>query len=191
MPAQIINTTTLYDGWIKVLRVRLRLNPGEEVEREVEDHDRGVAVLPYDPVRRVALLVRLPRAPVLLAGGEAELLEVPAGYVEESEPAETARRELYEETGLKVTRVDHVGQVWISPGISTDRLDLYLAPYSAGDRVSAGGGAEGEQEKITVVEMPLAELWASALSKEIADMKTLTLVMMLHAQKPELFAVAG
>ena len=191
MPAQIINTTTLYDGWIKVLRVRLRLNPGEEVEREVEDHGRGVAVLPYDPVRRVALLVRLPRAPVLLAGGEAELLEVPAGYVEESEPAETARRELYEETGLKVTRVDHVGQVWISPGISTDRLDLYLAPYSAGDRVSAGGGAEGEQEKISVVEMPLAELWASALSKEIADMKTLTLVMMLHAQKPELFAVAG
>ena len=171
--------------------MRLRLNPGEEVEREVEDHGRGVAVLPYDPVRRVALLVRLPRAPVLLAAGEAELLEVPAGYVEESEPAETARRELYEETGLKVSRVDHVGQVWISPGISTDRLDLYLAPYSAGDRVSAGGGAEGEQEKITVVEMPLAELWASALSKEIADMKTLTLVMMLHAQKPELFAVAG
>jgi len=191
MPAQIINTTTLYDGWIKVLRVRLRLNSGEEVEREVEDHGRGVAVLPYDPVRRVALLVRLPRAPVLLAGGEAELLEVPAGYVEESEPAETARRELYEETGLKVTRVDYVGQVWISPGISTDRLDLYLAPYSAGERISAGGGAEGEQEKISVVEMPLAELWASALSKEIADMKTLTLVMMLHAQKPELFAVAG
>ena len=191
MPAQIINTTTLHDGWIKVLRVRLRLNPGEEVEREVEDHGRGVAVLPYDPVRRVALLVRLPRAPVLLAGGEAELLEVPAGYVEESEPGETARRELYEETGLKVTRVDHVGQVWISPGISTDRLDLYLAPYSAGDRISAGGGAEGEQEKISVVEMPLAELWASAVSKKIADMKTLTLVMMLHAQKPEVFTVDG
>jgi nudix-type nucleoside diphosphatase (YffH/AdpP family) len=191
MPAQIINTTTLYDGWIKVLRVRLRLNPGEEVERDVEDHGRGIAVLPYDPVRRVALLVRLPRAPVLLAGEKAELLEVPAGYVEESEPAETARRELYEETGLKVSRVDHVGQVWISPGISTDRLDLYLAPYSIGDRVSPGGGAEGEHEKITVVEVPLAELWTSALSKEIADMKTLALVMMLHAQKPELFTVPG
>jgi nudix-type nucleoside diphosphatase (YffH/AdpP family) len=171
--------------------VRLRLNPGEEVERDVEDHGRGIAVLPYDPVRRVALLVRLPRAPVLLAGEKAELLEVPAGYVEESEPAETARRELYEETGLKVSRVDHVGQVWISPGISTDRLDLYLAPYSIGDRVSPGGGAEGEHEKITVVEVPLAELWTSALSKEIADMKTLALVMMLHAQKPELFTVPG
>jgi nudix-type nucleoside diphosphatase (YffH/AdpP family) len=188
MPAEIVATSTLRDGWIRVLSVRMRLKAGVEVDREVEDHGRGVAVLPYDRLRRVALLVRLPRAAVLLLGGQEELLEVPAGYVEESDPDDTARRELYEETGLRPSRVQHLGRVWVSPGISTERLNLYLAPYAAGDRIGAGGGVESENESITVVEVPLAELWSLVQAKRITDMKTLTLILMLHKQEPKLFA---
>lgn len=188
MSPRIIDTADVYRGWTRLRLLRLRFDDGQEVTREVEDHGRSVAVLPYDPARRTAVLVRLPRAPVLLTSGVSDLLEVPAGLVEEGDPAETARRELYEETGLQVRGVEHVGNVWSMPGISTEQMDLYLARYSAEDRTGPGGGLADEHENITVVEMPLDELWARLLRNEIADMKTLALLLILHTRKPQLFA---
>jgi len=190
MPAEIVDTVAVYEGWTRLLRARLRLADGTHIVREVEDHGRAVAVLSYDPVRRTALLIRLLRAPVLLEAGAQDLLEAPAGLVEEDDTAATARRELDEETGLRAGKLEHVGTVWTMPGISTERMDLYLAPYSAEDRVGAGGGVAGEHENITVIEMPLDELWAKAQRNAIADMKTLTLVLLLHARHPRLFADA-
>ena len=65
---------------------------------------------------------------------------------------------------------------------------MYLAPYSAGERVSAGGGFESENENLTVMKVPLAELWALVQAKRITDLKTLTLILMLHTQERQLFA---
>jgi nudix-type nucleoside diphosphatase (YffH/AdpP family) len=189
MPPTISETKTLYQGWLKILGLRIRLDNGEEVRREVEDHGAAIAVLPYDPERRRALLIKLLRAPVLLTTGEVDLIEAPAGMIDENEdPVETARREAREETGLHLTTLEHVGTVWSSPGLSTERLHLYLAAYSQGDRVEAGGGVSGEQENITVLEMPLQELWSMVQGGNITDMKTLTLVLQLHARHPQLFA---
>ena len=72
--------------------VRPRLESGDVVDREVEDHGDAVAVLPFDPVHRT-VLVRILRAPAFLSAGRTELLECPAGIMEEADPAQTARRE--------------------------------------------------------------------------------------------------
>jgi nudix-type nucleoside diphosphatase (YffH/AdpP family) len=191
MPPDILSKSTLYSGYLTVQELRLRLAGGEEVKREVEDHGRAVAVLPYDPERRVALLIKLLRAPVLVATGAPELLEAPAGMIEENDPAETARRELMEEAGLRVGELTMVGRVFTSPGVSTERIDLFLAPYSEADRTGSGGGVAGEHEDITVCELPLAGLWAMVERNEIADMKTLTLLLMLKTRQPGLFAADG
>ncbi len=66
-------------------------------------------------------------------------------------------------------------------------MDLFLARYSKADRVGAGGGLASENENITVEEISLDELWARAQAGQIADMKTLTLILLLHARHPELF----
>ena len=190
MSPEIVQTVTVYQGWTQLLRARIRLADGGEIVREVEDHGAAIAVLPYDPVRRTALVIRLLRAPVLLEAGVPDLLEVPAGLVEEDDTAETARRELHEETGLKVRELEPAGSVWTMPGLSTERMDLYLARYSTEDRIGPGGGLEGENENITVVELPLDELWTMARENAIADMKTLTLVLILHARHPQLFTAA-
>jgi 8-oxo-dGTP pyrophosphatase MutT (NUDIX family) len=109
VPPHILSTYSLYDGWTTLRLVRLRLESGEVIQREVEDHGNTLAVLPFDPVRRTALLVRGLRAPALLSAGRTELLECPAGLIEEADPAQTARREAYEEVGLQLRHLEHAG----------------------------------------------------------------------------------
>src|SRR5205807_2472902 len=77
--------------------------------------------------------------------------------------------------------------VWSSPGVSTERQSLFLAPYRSADRISDGGGVEGEHEGITVVERLLAELAADVDQGRIADGKLLTLVLALRLRRPDLF----
>jgi len=189
VPAEILRVRPVYQGWGKYLIATARLADGQEIEREIEDHGRAVCVLPYDPERRVALLVRLFRAPPLYAGGPAEMVEAPAGLLEDDSPEDCARREALEETGLRLGALDHVATVWSMPGISTERMSLYLAAYAAADRVAEGGGIAGEHENITVVETPLADLAAMAARGDLIDMKTLALLLALKDRRPDLFAL--
>ena len=187
MLPQILSTRSLYEGWTTLRLVRVRLTSGEVVDREVEDHGNAVAVLPYDPARRTVMLIRILRTPALLRAGLAAMLECPAGLLDETDPAAAARREASEEVGLALHDLEHVGRVWTSPGISAEQMDLYLAPYSAADRVKAGGGVASEHEAIEVAELGLDELWAMVGRGTIDDMKTLTLALTLRLRHPELF----
>ncbi len=184
---QILSTRSLYEGWTSLRLVRVQLDSGEVVNREVEDHGDAVAVLPYDPVRRTVMLIRILRTPALVRAGRAELVECPAGLLDEADPAAAARREAQEEVGLALGDVEHVARVWTSPGISAEQMDLYLAPYSAGDRVGAGGGVASEHEAIEVAELGLDLVWTMVKRGELDDMKTLTLVQALRLRHPELF----
>jgi nudix-type nucleoside diphosphatase (YffH/AdpP family) len=142
---------------------------------------------PCCPSIRCGALLRLMRAPALVSAGRLTLLECPAGIVEEADPTQTARREAYEEVGLRLNDLEHAGRVWSSPGISTEIMDLYLAPYSSADRVNTGGGLATEHEHIEVAELRLDALWAMAERGEIDDLKTLTLVLTLRIRHPKLF----
>ncbi|GMA77273.1 hypothetical protein GCM10025880_36900 [Methylorubrum aminovorans] len=117
-----------------------------------------------------------------------DLLEVPAGLLDEADPAEGVRREAFEETGLRLSQLEPVSTVWSLPGISTERMHLFLAPYAESDREGPGGGLAEEHEAITVVEMPLPTLAAMSEAGEITDMKTLVLLLSLRLRRPELFA---
>jgi nudix-type nucleoside diphosphatase (YffH/AdpP family) len=188
---QILSTRSLYDGWTTLRLVRVLLDSGEVVNREVEDHGDAVAVLPYDPVRRMVMLVRILRTPALLRAGRVTLLECPAGLLEEADPAAAARREASEEVGLALHDMEHVGRVWTSPGISAEQMDLYLAPYSAADRVNVGGGIASEHEAIEVTELGLDVVWTMVERGELDDMKTLALMQALRLRHAELFGGDG
>ena len=187
MPHEIIDLKTLHEGWSRLFALRIRLPDGQVMKREVEDHGTAVSVLPYDPERRVAMLVRLFRAPVFHTSGEPEMLEAPAGLLDEDDPAHCARREALEEVGLTLTSLEAVGVVWTMPGISTERMHLYLAPYGSDDRTGEGGGVVDEHENITVVEMDLAGLAALADRGGLSDLKTFALVQTLRLRRPDLF----
>ena len=188
MGFEIAGLKTLYKGWTEFMIVTVRMPGGETIEREVEDHGAAAAVLPYDPERRTAILVRQFRAPVCVARESQDLLEAIAGIVENENPSKTASREAMEEAGLELETLEPAGTHWTAPGISTERITLFLAPYRASQKTGDGGGIESEHERITVEEIKLDELAKRADNGELNDLKTFALVQTLRLRHPELFA---
>ena len=188
MSSRVMKLASVYEGWTVLRVATIQLADGQSIHREIEDHGVAVAVLPYDPRRRVALLVRLMRAPMLIATGEETSLEAPAGLNEDVDAPTCARREVLEECGLRIGTLEPVVNAWTMPGLSTERIELFLAPYDLADRVAPGGGLPEEHENIEPVEIALGELLAMADAGELADLKTFALVMALYRRRPELFA---
>ena len=186
---RIVNSRLAYNGYAKVTVLTLADETGAEHFREVVSFGQSACVLPYDADRKVALVVRLPRAPLLLHGVAANLIEAPAGMIGEGEDAADAvRREAMEEAGLALTDLEPVAQCWPSPGVIAERTHLFLAPYALSDRLGPGGGLAEEHEAITVEELGLAELWRAAEAGALHDLKTFALVLALYARRPLLFA---
>jgi nudix-type nucleoside diphosphatase (YffH/AdpP family) len=186
---QLVDMKTVYDGWGRFLLLRVRLANGAEVQRQLEDHGSAAAVLPYDAVRRVALLARLPRPGPMFNGEEAQIMEACAGLIDPGETSEAcARREAMEELGVRLEALEPLARAYTAPGVSSEAISLYLAPYDAADRIGAGGGVEGENEGIEVLELPLAELARQVDAGEVRDLKTLALILALRGRRPELFA---
>jgi nudix-type nucleoside diphosphatase (YffH/AdpP family) len=189
-PHRITGVKSLYDGWSKLLKLTIATPDGRSMEREVEDHGAAVAVLPYDPERRTVVLVSQLRVPVMHVEGRSDMVETIAGMLDGGEPAEVARREAMEEAGLRLETLEPVGRAWSAPGITTERVSLFLARYSAADRVAEGGGLAEEHEEIEVLEIGIDELAGMLERRGIDDMKTLILAQALQLRHPELFATA-
>jgi 8-oxo-dGTP pyrophosphatase MutT (NUDIX family) len=110
MTAEILDIRFIHEGWSRFGIAKVRLADGAVVEREIEDHGDSVGVLPYDPARRVAMLVRELRVPPLFAAGEQVQLEAPAGLIDAGDPEENARREVLEEVGLRLDALEFVAR---------------------------------------------------------------------------------
>jgi ADP-ribose pyrophosphatase len=99
----------------------VRLADGGFKDREVVIHRGAVALVPMVDADHVCLL-RNER----FAVGKT-LIEVPAGTIDAGEsPDTTAERELIEETGYRAGRMTKLAEWWVSPGVMTERMHLYL-----------------------------------------------------------------
>lgn len=175
---------TLHSGFnhieeLKVVATEADGSSSEHV-REIVDHGHAVAVLPIDPDRRIAYLVRQWRAGLIGSDDNPFLPEACAGLIDDGEsPEQAIRREAREELGITLDNVEPCGRIIMSPGCLTETIRLYLATGSEDGRVSDGGGLEHEGEDIEVIEMPLDNLFDAARSGTILDAKTLVLVQAL------------
>jgi 8-oxo-dGDP phosphatase len=111
-------------GAFVVLRTdRVRMPGGDVARRDVVEHPGAVAVVALDGAGRV-LLIRQYRHP---AGRL--LWEIPAGLRDvPGEPVRsTGERELREETGYAARTWHVLADCYPSPGISTERVTVFLA----------------------------------------------------------------
>ena len=108
---------------VTVRRDTVELPDGELMSREVVEHPGAVAILALDDEDRV-LMIRQYRHP---AG--ATLWEIPAGLRDVAgEPlVQTAGRELLEEAGYRAATWHVLADYLSSPGITTERLRVFLA----------------------------------------------------------------
>lgn len=191
--AEFAGVETVYDGWMTITRGKLvyRRQDGEvsEALREIHDHGKAIAILPVDRMRRVAMLARQLRVP-LMVNGEKDpmILEACAGLIDDGEgPEEAARREAGEELGIHVHDLMHVGSWYASPGTLTEKVHGFLASYNLDDRIHNGGGLVHEDEDIIVEEIALDELGEAVLQGNLRDAKTIILIQQLMLAEPELF----
>lgn len=184
--ARIVQSDLVYDGWYKFFRLTVEMPDGARVERHLLDNGSGVEVLPYDAERRVCMMIEQPRAAVL-AKGEPPVLEGLAGNLDGAAPEVRILDEAMEEGGLRLGMLEPVANVWSLPLVSTERVQLYLAPYTMADRIGPGGGAHDENECITVHEIPLNRLRDMVLAGELTDAKALVLAQALMLRHPELW----
>ncbi len=118
------SSATLGEGsLVRLRRDMVRMPGGEVAGRDILEHPGAVAVLALDPADRV-LMIRQYRHPV----GRL-LWEIPAGLRDVAgEPlSATAQRELLEEAGYRATRWHVLTDSFSSPGISTERIRIFLA----------------------------------------------------------------
>lgn len=120
----VVSTEQLAHGTVvSVGRDLVRMPDGEEVGREVVQHPGAVGILAMDEAGQV-LLIRQYRHPV-----GRQLWEIPAGLrdVAGEPPLATAQRELLEEAGYLAADWQVLADFFTSPGITSERLRVYLA----------------------------------------------------------------
>ena len=152
----------------------------QQRKREIYDHGNSAVVLPYDPIRDTVLLTRQLRLPVYLQDGVDRSIEACAGKLE-GEKAETRIiKEIKEELGYRIEKVDRLFELYVSPAAIMEKITFFTCAYSPADKVSEGGGLADEGEDIEVIETTLEQAAAMIAGGEITDAKTVILVQFLR-----------
>lgn len=162
-----------YSGFRRIETITYREEEsGVEARRELVRTQRAVAVLVRDPVLDRLVMIRQYRMGAELAQGAGECVEVVAGIIDEGEsPAETARRETLEETGLSVRHLAEMCRFMTSPGIVDEQLILFYAEADASqlpDRAGVDHETEETAPFTCSLEEALAAVDAHAIGNGIA-----------------------
>ena len=181
---RICGIETIAHGKGKLVSVSYeqRRRDGEQQSRTREIYDNGnsAVILPYDPDRKTVLLARQLRLPIFLQDGKAKTLEACAGKLDGEAPETRIVKEMEEELGYRLSSVERVFELYVSPAAIMEKVVFFTCTYSPADKVSAGGGLKEEGEDIEVVEIPLERAAAMIATGDIIDAKTVVLIQYLR-----------
>lgn len=151
----------------RVVRESYLDHQGERHERDVILHPGAVTILPLLDDGRVCLIRNF-----RVATGET-LIELPAGTLNVGEdPALAAIRELEEETGFRCGKLERLCAFYLSPGILSERMHLYVAR-----ELTPGPMALEAGEQIETHIVPWEEALELVREGKIQDAKTMVGLM--------------
>lgn len=165
----IVNRRQVLQGHaFNVEKVRLLLPDNRERDYDLVDHNDAVTMLPIDD-QGLVYFVRQFRV-----GAGKELLELPAGVIDEGEePSATAHRELQEETGQDAASMERIGGFYMAPGYTTEYMHIFLATD-----LRASPLDHDEDEFLKLVKVDLREVYGMIRSGQIEDGKTISAFML-------------
>lgn len=141
--------------------------PGSDatMTRVVVEHPGAVVVLAVDEQER-ALVLQQYRHPA-----QQRVVELPAGLLDQpdEDPVVAAQRELLEEGALEAEEWTHLSTVLSSPGMSGERVEVYLARGLRAVPDRGGFLLEHEEADMTLHWVPVADLLEAALAGRITD----------------------
>lgn len=145
----------------------VQLHDGTFADREVVVHRGAVALLPMVDQGHVCL-IKNHRYSV----GET-LIEVPAGSIDPGGSSDaTAARELAEETGYRAGRIQRVTDWWVSPGVFTEKMYLYVC-----EDLTPGEPDHQPDERLENLVVAWEEAVAMALDGRIKDGKSIVAIL--------------
>lgn len=163
-----LSSKSVFDG--RILHITLdeiELPNGKKSKREVVNHPGGVTVAALDEDNNL-LFVRQFRYPY-----KEVVLELPAGKLEKgSTPLENGKRELMEETGAEGYSYISLGQLYPSPGYTSEIIHLYACKVK-----SQGSSNPDDGEFLNIEKIPLDKAVEMVLNNQIPDAKTQVAVL--------------
>jgi len=174
---EVISRRRVFDDFFKIDEAKLRFERydgtmSEAVRRLNFERGDSAAALLFDARSRIVYLIEQFMYPTLAKAG-GWLQTVVAGMIEGETPAEAIRREILEEAGFAVERIEPIADFFVSPGGSSERIFLFCALVSDGARVGEGGGVATEHEDIRLVPVTLDDFLARLAAHGFADAKTI------------------
>ncbi|MBV8639253.1 MAG: NUDIX hydrolase [Candidatus Eremiobacteraeota bacterium] len=174
---QVISSTPRFSG--RVFRVRtdeVRYSDGATHAVDVVEHGASAAIIAATKENEI-VLVRQYRHAI-----GRELWEVPAGRAEAGEDvAQSAARELTEETGYIAASLRPLGGVAMTPGFCDEIIYFFYAT-----ELSAGEQSLDDDERITVESYSLERAQRLVETGQIADAKTIIALQWFAGNRAEL-----
>ena len=159
-----MQTKQIYTGVVINLNVdTVTLPNGLTVDLEVVRHPGAAAVVPLKEDGRVILIRQFRHA----AGGF--IYEIPAGKLHPGEdPTVCAARELEEEVGYRVGKLELLSSIFTAPGFTDEVIHIYKAT-----ELTVGRQQLDRDEVLEVIEMPLSEAMSMIETGTIRDAKSI------------------
>jgi len=185
---KIIKKQPLYKGFFQCNKYTLKhkLFAGgwsPEIQREIFERGHAAAVLPYDINNDTVVLIEQFRFGAIETDQSPWLFELVAGIIEPGEESvDVIQREAFEEAGLTIQSSQFVINCLLSPGGSTEHVDIYIGSV---DSSQAGGlhGLEAEGEDIRVHVVPRETAYQWVLEGKINNSATVIALLWLQINK--------
>jgi ADP-ribose pyrophosphatase len=169
MKFELLKSEITYIGRAFSVRLdHLRTPGGNTVKYDIVQHIGSISIVPVDENGQLYFVRQYRQA------AQKELLELPAGTLEEDEPpAVAAAREIREEIGMAAKNIKEIGSFYLAPGYSTELMHVFLATELTHDPLDPDA-----DEYLSVEKMSVAKAFELAENGQLQDAKSLAALLL-------------